>query len=73
MAYHIKSQETGATYTFASREAYEAAEEWYNSADGVAIQDFCRAHGLDLHVSPTELRPDWHDAAMSLYARVHRQ
>lgn len=73
MTYHIKNQETGETFAFPSREAYEAAEEWYNSTNGVAIQDFCKSHGLDLHVSPTALRPDWHDAAMSLYARVHRQ
>lgn len=73
MTYEITSQETGETFTFASREDYEAAEWWYNSTSKGAIQDFCEAHGLDLHTSQTELRPDWHDAAMSLYARVHRQ
>lgn len=73
MAYTITSPETGNTFTFASLEAYEAAETWYNSTNGVAIQNFCKAHGLNLNVSPTDLRPDWHDAAMELYARVHRQ
>lgn len=73
MAYQITSTETGNTFTFASLEAYEAAEAWYNSTNGVAIQDFCKAHGLNLSISPTHLRPDWHDAAMELYARVHRQ
>lgn len=73
MAYQITSTETGATFTFASQDAYEAAEAWYNSTDGVVIQEFCKAHGLNLSASATELRPDWHDAAMELYARVHRQ
>lgn len=73
MAYQITSTETGNVFTFASQEAYEAAEKWYNSTNGVTIQDFCKAHGLNLSISPTELRPDWHDAAMELYARVHRQ
>lgn len=73
MAYEITSTETGKTFSFASRDSYEAAEEWYNSTNGVAIQSFRKAHGLDLHVSATELRADWHDAAMELYARVHRQ
>jgi hypothetical protein len=73
MAYTITSTETGNVFTFASREAYEAAEEWYNSTNGEAIQHFCKSHGLDLSISPTHLRPDWHDAAMELYARMHRQ
>lgn len=73
MAKIITSEETGNTFTFVSQEAYEAAEAWYNDTNGEAIQDFCRRHGLDLHISATELRPDWHDAAMELYARVHRQ
>lgn len=73
MSYTITSQESGNEFTFASREAYEAAEQWYNSTEKGRIQEFCKAHGLDLSVSPTNLRPDWHDAAMELYARVHRQ
>ncbi len=73
MTYRITNTETGNEFAFASQEAYEAAEAWYNSTDGVVMQDFCKAHGLDLHISPTDLRPDWHDAAMELYARVHRQ
>lgn len=73
MAYEITSEETGNTFTFASLEAYEAAEEWYNSTEKGRIQEFCKSHGLDLSVSPTHLRPDWHDAAMELYARVRHQ
>lgn len=73
MAHTITSQETGNTFTFASQDAYEAAETWYNSTEKGSIQAFCKAHGLDLSVSATELRPDWHDAAMELYARVNRQ
>lgn len=73
MAYTITSTETGNEFTFASQDAYEAAEAWYNSANGESIQDFCKSHGLDLHVSATALRSDWHDAAMELYARVNFQ
>lgn len=73
MAYTITSAETGEIFTFASQEAYEAAEEWYNSTEKGRIQEFCKTHGLNLNITPTRLRPDWHDAAMELYARVHRQ
>ncbi len=73
MAKIITNDETGNTFSFASQDAYEVAETWYNDTNGEEIQDFCKRHGLDLRVSATELRPDWHDAAMELYARVHRQ
>jgi hypothetical protein len=73
MTYEITSTETGRTFTFASQDAYEAAEAWYNDTNGEEIQNFCKRHGLDLSVSATKLRSDWHDAAMELYARVHRQ
>lgn len=73
MAYEITNSETGNTFTFASLEVYEAAEERYNSTEKGRIQEFCKSHGLDLNTSPIHLRPDWHDAAMELYARVRHQ
>lgn len=73
MTYVVTSEETGNVFTFASLEAYEAAEEWYNLTDKGSIQEFCRQHGVNLNISATELRPDWHDVAMELYARAYRQ
>lgn len=73
MAHVITNEKTGHAYTYASLEAYEVAEEWYNSTEKGRIQEFCRQHGVNLNISATALRPDWHDVAMELYARVHRQ
>lgn len=70
MTFQITNDDTGNTFTFASREAYEAAEEWYNSTEKGRIQEFCKARGLDLNTTSTTLRPDWHDAAMELYAKA---
>lgn len=77
MAYVITNDETGREFTFSSEEAFEAAQDWYNSTSKADILEYCTAHAVDL-VEPTDdpyftngqkLVDDWHEVAMELCAK----
>lgn len=62
----------GRKLQYASDEAYEAAEDWYNSTDKQAVIDFCAACGVTLHSRDGQLVTDWADIAMHTWATAPR-
>lgn len=73
MTYTITNEESGRSYSYASEESYLSAERWYNASSKSEIYSWCESHGLSL-LDPSDstgetLLPDWHDAAMALYAQ----
>lgn len=78
-SYSYTSDDTERTFTFASRDAYEHACSWYNSASKAEIETFCTAHGVDItektddpyYRTGVKLIDDWAHVAMELYAKVH--
>ena len=78
-SYSYSSDDTGRSFTFASEDAYERANEWYNNTSKADVLAFCSAHGVDLteatddpyYRTGVKLVDDWADVAMELYAKVH--
>lgn len=80
MSITITSSDTGREFFFATEQAYEAANDWYNGpVSKAAIVEFCAKHGVDLEEATADpafrdgrkLVADWADIAMELYARVN--
>ena len=55
---------------FPSENAFEAAQDWYNSNSKKDIIEYCEAKNVNLAIydEPNKLIECWHDIAMAVYA-----